>query len=106
MAALLGGRRIPADSYQPSSFRSLVRSNTQRGRLGKRPNSGQEVSHATIERWRFTCEPYYPDIAHFDMAPEVLFGTLRMFGVRFATEVCHALGNAQPNAVMRWPLRY
>lgn len=64
-----------------------------------RPHSGQEAGHATIERWQFTCEPYYPDIAHFDMAPEVLFGTLRTFGVSFVTEVCRALGNAQPNAV-------
>lgn len=64
-----------------------------------RPNSGQETDHATVERWRFTCEPYYPDIAHFDMAPEVLFGTLRSFGVSFATEVCRVLGNAEPNAV-------
>jgi SIR2-like domain len=33
------------------------------------------------------------------MAPEVLFGTLTMFGVRFAAEVCDVLGDAQPNAV-------
>jgi hypothetical protein len=49
--------------------------------------------------WRFRGKPCYPDIANFDMAPEVLFGTLTRFGVRFAAEVCRVLRDAQPNAV-------
>jgi hypothetical protein len=51
------------------------------------------------KRWRFCGEPRYPDISNFDMAPEVLFGTLTMFGVRFTSEVCRVLGDARPNAV-------
>jgi hypothetical protein len=51
------------------------------------------------KRWCFRGEPHYPDISNFDMAPEVLFGTLTMFGVEFASEVCRVLGDARPNAV-------
>jgi hypothetical protein len=54
---------------------------------------------ATPPRWRYTGIPAYPDITNFDGAPEVLFGTLRMFGVSFASEVARVLGRAEPNAV-------
>jgi len=39
------------------------------------------------KRWRFREEPRYPDISISEMAPEVLFGTLNMFGVKFASDV-------------------
>jgi hypothetical protein len=53
----------------------------------------------TVKRWRFAEQPYYPDIARLDTAAEVLFGTLRTFGVKFESEVCDTFRDACPNAV-------
>jgi hypothetical protein len=58
-----------------------------------------EIDAGVPRRWRYSRAPYYPDIADLDGAPEVLFGTLAAFGVRFADEVCRVLSNADPNAV-------
>lgn len=64
-----------------------------------RMDDDQPSASNPVQRWQFKYEPHYPDIAHFDMAPEVLFGTLNRFGVRFAAEVCQALSDAKPNAI-------
>ena len=53
----------------------------------------------SVDVWRYKGPPDYPDIAHFDTVSEVLFGTLSRFGVKFANEICKALGGAEPNAV-------
>jgi len=63
-----------------------------------RTSEDQLAVSKPVERWQFGNKPHYPDIAHFDMAPEVLFGTLNRFGVRFANEVCEALSDAQCGA--------
>jgi len=47
-------------------------------------------------RW---CRPGYPSFAEPDIPAEVLFGTLRRFGVDFAGEVAAALRSIEPNAV-------
>jgi hypothetical protein len=47
-------------------------------------------------RW---CRPGYPSFAEPEIPAEVLFGTLRRFGVAFADEVAAALGSATANAV-------
>jgi hypothetical protein len=42
--------------------------------------------------------PMYPPISAPAMAPEVLFGTLRSFGIEFAAQIAAALDGAAPNA--------
>jgi SIR2-like protein len=47
-------------------------------------------------RW---CRPGYPSFAEPEIPAEVLFGTLRRFGVAFADAVAAALGGSEANAV-------
>jgi hypothetical protein len=47
-------------------------------------------------RW---CRPGYPSFAEPDIPAEVLFGTLRRFGVAFADAVAAALSDSEANAV-------
>lgn len=47
-------------------------------------------------RW---CRPDYPSFAESEIPAEVLFGTLRRFGVAFAGEVAAALSGVEANAV-------
>jgi len=47
-------------------------------------------------RW---CRPGYPSFAEPEIPAEVLFGTLRRFGVAFAGEVAAALSGVEANAV-------
>lgn len=51
-----------------------------------------------VTRW---VHARYPSFAAPQMAPEVLFGTLRSFQVEFAQEVAEVLGRARPNAAHR-----